>query len=127
MYLATGRFDFGSAESAECCVYFLRLNSRHLFVPNSWYCRIQTTRLIMFFTKEKIYDWGLLVVNCGKYYIYNRPFYSLISKSSVHVHCLSVRNYETTWRGALNSCWRCRPARRGGPPPHPQPRSQPWR
>ena len=29
--------------------YFWRRDSRHLFVSDSWYCQIQSTRLIMFF------------------------------------------------------------------------------
>ena len=30
-------------------------DSRHLFVSDSWYCQMQTTRLIMFFRKNNIF------------------------------------------------------------------------
>ena len=36
-------------EIRECCIFISDVGTRHLFVSGSWYCQIQTTRLIMFF------------------------------------------------------------------------------
>ena len=43
-------FCFWQGKKAEKVVfYFWRRDLRHLFVSDSWYCQIQTTRLIIFF------------------------------------------------------------------------------
>ena len=48
MHLATRSFVFGRArEQIMLGFYFWRRDSRCLFVSDSWYCQIQTTRSIM--------------------------------------------------------------------------------
>ena len=47
-----GNRSFGFLAGQESFLYFLRRNFRCLFVSDSWYCQIETTRLIMFFSAE---------------------------------------------------------------------------
>ena len=50
--LETGRWVFGSTRKPRLFwwFHFWRRDLRHLFVSGSWYCQIQTTWLIMFFS-----------------------------------------------------------------------------
>ena len=51
LHLATEAWVFWQGKKADNVVFFYywRQDSHKLFVSDSWYCQIQTSRLIMFF------------------------------------------------------------------------------